>query len=383
MGFYKVYILAFVLLFCNSAFGGGDYRYDDDIQKGFRQWVPAGGAAKTALSYAEYLASQNDTTLKKQAQAIVFRGAGFGGFAKNRTANDHEMGQYFSVFEKIKGLEPFDEEYLGEVSLEKSSYHAQAFALFMQRYIAKSSEAFKFDFASGDKVLTLMWCSGVMGEVFSKKYLYQNTLRWVGQYEIYKSESARRMFEVLRTSKPVGKAACIYGGYYSAVPHVHSYNSERRPNFGLSLPDGRLVAFADFGFIEGKGNLLFRPHAYLGSKFNIPSGGRLDCVVNATLHFAAEGSMSIAGLVSIHDKVASPDTLSLGVKSIERPFISKITNIAPVHTLHIPTWRSGAPIGNLNAEEIGSIEALVGYIFCLYPKEEDRAFILRFLEGKY
>lgn len=221
MGFYKVYILVFVLLFCNSAFGGGDHRYDDDIQKGFRQWSPTGGVAKTALSYAEYLASQNDPTLKKRAQAIVFRGAGFGGFAKNRTANNHEMGQYFSVFEKIKGLEPFDEDYLGVVGLEKSSCYAQAFALFMQRYTRTPSEAFKS--GHNDKISILLQRSYEKPGRLKWNNFFQNTLRWVGQYEIYKSESARRMFEILRTSSPVERAQCIYRGSFTAVPHVHTY----------------------------------------------------------------------------------------------------------------------------------------------------------------
>lgn len=151
----------------------------------------------------------------------------------------------------------------------------------------------------------------------------------------------------------------------------------------LSLQNDRFVSFAKFRAQEGKGNLLFRPHAYLGSKFNVPSGGELRRDISATLHFA-DGKISITnGLVYVHENKASPDSMNLGVETIEMPFISKITNVAPVHALHIPTWRSGAPIGNLNEEEIGSIEALVGYILCLYPKEEDRAFILRFLEGKY
>lgn len=353
--------MQYLLLLFASCFAlcASDHPWANDIAVGFSTWSPK-AQPKTALCYAEHLASQSDQTSKKWAQAIIFHGAGFDGFVKNATANDPEIGQYFNVVHLLRGRIP-DDSYQG---LPENAYHR------------------------GVLYLLVRYAAGLIQDVsaIQKTSLgVKDSFYWLGIYGAHHNPHLRNMgeelaaFRIFRTKSP-----CVYSGCFDAAPHVHPYGTEESEN-----------TFPHYTFVKEKANektfvviseplvswqgkpVLLRPHAYIGHCVGIGKGGGWVQNVQASVMWNDGGAPhDISGSVHIHDNLASPaGVMVLGnyeEVAAKGPFVTRISSHAPVKTLHIllPYQQQGLSLGGLSTME------LLGYVAFVCPEFSQQKFIL-------
>lgn len=296
----------------------GDHPLAADIAAGFSKWQTT--TPRTALYYAEVLAQGNDADQKK-AQAIIFHGAGFGGFAKNRTATPDEMKQYYSTINLIKGIIPNASE-LGKSGRADVTYHQD-----VMRLLSLSATGSLVESAP------LYQENGVM---------LTGAFYWLGQYHMHVN-SAMRAFNdfLLKNYAPYReKSVCCYANAdypYYALPHVHSYNSVVR-SYDFKSNPGNYLNIVELDASRNE-PIFFRPHGHVGACTQTPAGSSWQGTIKASILWRDGSTTDFNDSVSIHDNVASPNAVTnlgtLDDLNLKGPFVSSIQDDYSVKTLHV------------------------------------------------
>lgn len=331
------------------------------IAEGFESWKPE--TPRTALSYAEHLASLGDNLSKQQAQAIIFYGAGFGGFAKNRKANAQEMGQYFNIINQLKGMIP-DEKSLGLSGRDDVTYHQNVMHLLANQEAQQLQEISKI-----------------------QRYSLRTTdsFRWLGMYAMHCNSvfcdihNELANFQLLQQKSP-----CVYNGYFDASPQVHPYGTqddEQTFAHCTFAKHGAFIVISDPLNSWQNKDILLRPHAYMGYHAKIGAGKSWSQKLEASVTWSDSETKDCSGPVHIHDHVASP----AGVMVLDKyenlmakgPFVTHITSHHPIKTLHIlvPNQKQG-----FSPDQFSTTE-LVGYLAFVYPNPTYQKFILEQLKA--